>query len=756
MTYRERIFYMTDTITKKREKVLLVEDEPMVAMKEAAVLEDRGYRVEKCFSGESAVEIAEHDREIGILIVDIDLGEGIDGAEVARRVQDGRNIPVVFLTGHAEKVFVDRVRGVRHYGYVLKGTGEEVLLNAVERSIAQAKEKAGLEEKARKLKKLVEAIPAGVLFLDTDTRFVDATDAGREFLGNGCKVPAGIDSLPGERIGGVLRCRNHREAPDGCGTGEPCKVCRLRDCLERTIQTKGRCRREVAALPLERNGDSTEHTLLLSSCVVDDGDNGTVLLVLEDLTEIERLRVLSRENERQFRLIAENTTDVITMVDPGFNFTYVSPSNEKMCGFTPEEMKQMSIRDLLTPESFNKVTALKRDLPEVFTKPLRFELEHVRKDGSAFWAEEIVNPMKDAGGELIGFLSVSRDITERKRLEEELQRNEERFRLLAENAKAMIFRISLPEGKIEYINQACKQILFPKTGDAPDVGYYLHHIIHPDWREWARTTWQKVLEGEAEETVEYQIVLNNGEVRWVSHTSSFVKDPDGNPVAVDSVVIDITELKQKEKELTRLAEEKHNLLIEINHRVKNNLATVEALAMIELSKEENSKKESIENIISRVKTINLIHEKLYKTENFSTTNISDYLRELVEMLSSTFRGGGQHYRFRHHIEPIEFPVKANTPLGIITAELLTNTFKYAECGGECEIFLSLRREGDKVVYIYRDSGTGLRGKVHRFEDLTAGTGLLLVRELVKGLNGTVTLNTDACTEFTIVFPAPGI
>ena len=187
---------MTDTITKKREKVLLVEDEPMVAMKEAAVLEDRGYRVEKCFSGETAVEIAERDREIGILVVDIDLGEGIDGAEVGRRVQDSRNIPVVFLTGHGEKGFVDRVREVRHYGYVVKGTGEEVLLNAVERSIEQAKEKASLEKKSRKLKTLLEAIPAVVLFLDTNTRFVDATDAGREFLGNGGAFPRESGSAP--------------------------------------------------------------------------------------------------------------------------------------------------------------------------------------------------------------------------------------------------------------------------------------------------------------------------------------------------------------------------------------------------------------------------------------------------------------------------------------------------------------------------------------------------------------------------------
>jgi len=740
---------MTDIITKKREKVLLVEDEPMVAMKEAAVLEDRGYRVEKCFSGETAVEIAERDREIGILVVDIDLGEGIDGAEVGRRVQDSRNIPVVFLTGHAEKGFVDRVREVRHYGYVVKGTGEEVLLNAVERSIQQAKEKASLEKKSRKLKTLLEAIPAAVLFLDTNTRFVDATDAGREFFGNGGGLwPSG------KRIGGVLRCRNHREAPGGCGTGEPCKTCRLRDCLERTIQTKDSCRREVAVLPLGRNGGSTEHTLLLSTAFFEDTDNNTVLLVLEDLTEIEGLRVLSREKERQFRLIAENTTDVITMVDRGFNFTYVSPSNEKMSGYSPEEMKEMSIRDLLTPESFEKVTSLKGDRPEAFTKPLRLELEHVRKDGSTFRAEEIANPMFDVGGNLIGFLSVSRDITERKRMEKELRESEKRFRLLAENAKAMIFRISLPEGEIEYRNPSFKQIIKPAAEMIPNVDYYINHIVHPDWREWARTTWRKVLKGEAEESVEYQIVLNTGEPRWVSHASSFVKDPDGKPVAVDSVVIDITELKRKEEELTRLAEEKHNLLIEINHRVKNNLATVEALAMIELSKEENAKKESIENIISRVKTINLIHEKLYKTENFSTTNISDYLRELVEMLSSTFRGGGKNYRFRCDIEPIDFPVKANTPLGIITAELLTNTFKYAECGGECEIFLSLRREGEKVVYTYRDSGTGLRGKVHRFEDLNAGTGLLLIRELVNGLSGTVTLNADRCTEFTIVFPAP--
>ena len=739
---------MADVITKKREKVLLIEDEPMVAIKEASVLEDRGYQVEKCYTGEQAVELTERDEAICLALIDIDLGEGIDGAEVARRIRGIRNIPIVFLTGHGEKSFVDRVRKVPHYGYVLKSAGEEVLLDAVDRSLDQAMEREKLEQRAGNLDWLWEHLPAGVMLLDTEARLLDATAAAREFVGIGGAFPQG------KRIGAALRCRNDREAPDGCGTGEPCKVCGLRKALEETIKTRDRRRREVTGLPLEMNGDCREHTLLLSASVAEEYDNRPLILILEDLTEIERIHVLCREKERQFRLIADNMTDVITIADPEFNFTYVSPSNEKMSGYTPEEMKQMSIRDLLTPESFEKVMELRRERPEAFTSSLRLELEHVRKDGSVFWTEEMVNPMLDGNGEVIGFLTVSRDITERKLIEDELRESEERFRLLAENAKAMICRVSLPHGKIEYINHSFKQILFPDIDELPDFDYYLDHIIHPDWRDWAKWKWRQVLEGDAEESGEYQIVVPGGETRWVSHTSTIVVDSSGKPSAVDSVVIDITELKQKEEELAKLAREKHNLMIEINHRVKNNLATVEALAMIELSKEDKTKQESIKDIINRVKAINLIHEKLYRTENFSAINIADYLQDLVQLLASSLTEEGSNYRFRHDFEPIEFPVKANTPMGIITAELLTNTFKYAEFKEECEIYLSLRKVGENIIYTYRDSGTGLRGKVSQFEDLPDGTGTLLIRELVKGLGGTITLNTENCTEFKIVFPAP--
>jgi PAS domain S-box-containing protein len=476
--------------------------------------------------------------------------------------------------------------------------------------------------------------------------------------------------------------------------------------------------------------------------------------MLDDLSKIERLCILSREKERQFRLIAENTTDVITVVDPDFNFTYVSPSNEELSGYTPEQMKQLSIPELLTAESLEKIRKLKQGELKELKSHIRLELEHVHKDGTTFWVEELVNPMLDDDGGLIGYLTVSRDITERKLIEEELRKSEERFRLLAENAKAMIFRCSLPSGVIEYMNPACKQTLFPGPGGRKNVVSYLHRIIHPEWREWAQEKWRQFINGDAEGTIEYPIVSPTGETLWVAHTGVIVTDLSGNPIAADSVLTDITELKEKEKKLAELAEEKHNILIEINHRVKNNLATVEALAMIELSKSNKSKKESIEDIISRIKTINLIHEKLYTTENFSATNIADYLQELVKLLASYLTVTESNFQFRHDIEPLELPIKANTPLGIITAELLTNTFKHAHIKGEGKIYLSLRKDGDRIIYTYSDSGTDLRGRVHRFEDLPEGTGTLLLRELAKGLGGTITLNTEKCTEFTIVFPSP--
>lgn len=112
--------------------ILLVEDEAIVAMAEEAMIRGFGYDVAVVESGEAAVERVRGDGSIALIVMDIDLGGGMDGTEAATRILELRAVPIVFLTGHAEREVVARVKGITNYGYVLKGSGEFVLRETIE------------------------------------------------------------------------------------------------------------------------------------------------------------------------------------------------------------------------------------------------------------------------------------------------------------------------------------------------------------------------------------------------------------------------------------------------------------------------------------------------------------------------------------------------------------------------------------------------------------------------------------------------
>jgi PAS domain S-box-containing protein len=112
--------------------LLLVEDQAIIALDEARRLERSGFAVTRASTGEEAVAVATEQRGLDLVLMDIDLGPGMDGTEAARRILSIRDIPIVFLTGHAEREMVDRVRGITRYGYVLKNSGDFVLMSSIE------------------------------------------------------------------------------------------------------------------------------------------------------------------------------------------------------------------------------------------------------------------------------------------------------------------------------------------------------------------------------------------------------------------------------------------------------------------------------------------------------------------------------------------------------------------------------------------------------------------------------------------------
>lgn len=117
---------------QKRKTILLVEDEILIGLAEADTIRRFGYDVITAGSGEEAVRVATSGVIPDLVLMDIELGKGIDGTEAASRILRSHPVPIVFLTSHSEREMVEMVRGITRYGYVIKNSGDFVLQSSIE------------------------------------------------------------------------------------------------------------------------------------------------------------------------------------------------------------------------------------------------------------------------------------------------------------------------------------------------------------------------------------------------------------------------------------------------------------------------------------------------------------------------------------------------------------------------------------------------------------------------------------------------
>ena len=163
--------------------ILLVEDEAIIALNEKMTLEKRGLHVQVAHDGNGAIEAAKTSRDIDLILMDIDLGHGMDGTEVASRILESREIPIVFLTSHSEQEMVRKVKGITRYGYVLKNAGEFVLFEAIQTALELFHAHKRLEKSEHKYRTMVDTAPMPFQSLDAEGRLIDVNRAWLETLG---------------------------------------------------------------------------------------------------------------------------------------------------------------------------------------------------------------------------------------------------------------------------------------------------------------------------------------------------------------------------------------------------------------------------------------------------------------------------------------------------------------------------------------------------------------------------------------------
>ena len=257
----------------------------------------------------------------------------------------------------------------------------------------------------------------------------------------------------------------------------------------------------------------------------------------------EQARDAVRESERRYRLLADNTGDIVIQYDLDFRPLYVSPS-VKSLGYEPEELVAEGIVGLVHPDNLPTLAARRADARQgVPLKPATGRMRAA--DQSWIWVESTLSPMFDDAGEQVGFISTLRDIGARKAAEAALIDSEARYRMLADNVSDVLLRCDIALN-IDYVSPLVRQ-----WGYAPEdfIGQTVGAFFHPDDLERIAARRSALLRGEPVPSGECRLRQADGSWTWTESNPALIRDESGAPLGIVVVLRDVNQRKQAETAL---------------------------------------------------------------------------------------------------------------------------------------------------------------------------------------------------------------
>ena len=467
-----------------------------------------------------------------------------------------------------------------------------------------------------------------------------------------------------------------------------------------------------------------------------------------DITERKRVEKEIERARDDYLAVTNLTGDITVRVDRKGKCTFANDGACEFWGKPREELLGQELADYLHHDDAEKTSAAVRE--GMKTKQTVKGLVSRQKTPEGWRIVEWNgSPFFDEKGDYVGFQATGRDVTEGKRAEEQLRQSEEKLRSIVENAHDVIFQLS-PSGIIQYVSPKVKEIYGSNPEDL--VGKYLTKTTPRSEVPRALEAVKTVLSGKAIKNLEIDQLDGKGNIVPVEINLGPV-EREGEIVAVQGVMRDITERKRAEERIGASLKEKEVLLQEIHHRVKNNLQVISSLLKLQSRKIGDERcAEMLNESQNRVKTMALIHEKLYQAEDLARIDLGGYIKSLMRGLFIAYGPEAGRIAPRIEVEDIRLGVNYAMPCGLVINELVSNSLKHAfPDGKKGEIRIVMRRiEGDEVELVVSDNGIGIP------ESLEFGNpeslGLRLVTMLVEDqLGGQVELDRTEGTRFQIRF-----
>ena len=574
--------------TKENRSILLVEDETLIALAQAQVIRSFGYTVLIAGSGEKAVEIARGEKQPDLILMDIDLGKGISGPDAAAQILSCVNVPIVFLTSHAEREMVETVRGITRYGYIVKNSGDFVLQSSIEMAFelfaSSQRLKAELAERER-AEAALDLQNLRLMQLNTFALGLAALPSRNdihEFIAKTLKDITGAYVVAFSRYDPVNRALRTTNLEIDPGILE--KVTRL---LGKRIQdfefrVSDEIYQQITAniigyrqtlaemsfgtiSPMVGAAIQTltgmDRFIGIASCLGGElyatcmlafkaGEPVPTPEFLESCANMvavslrrKRVEDALRETDLRYRSLIESSNDVIFCVDEKGEYRFTNHVFASTFGKTPDFFIGKTFWDVYSREQADiRYAAITRVFKTGEFETL--EVDVPLPDRTLHFLAKIY-PIKDELGHVLLALTYSTDITARKKAEDALKMSESKFSKAFQASPAALSITSLEEGRFIEVNDLFLAITgFSRDNIIGHTTLELGFYVDPEER---RNLVEEISARGSVRNVEIRYRMKDGEVRHIL-VSSEVLEFEGRRCSLNFLV-DITERKRIEQAL---------------------------------------------------------------------------------------------------------------------------------------------------------------------------------------------------------------
>ncbi len=715
-------------------RILLVEDEGIEALDIKHELESFGYEVPYIASnGKLAIEKA-NELMPDLILMDIMLPGHIDGVDVTRMIKNLK-IPVVYLTANSESATFQRAKLTEPYGYLIKPFDSKELKYtlelAISKSLAEKKFKA-MEDKFQ-------------LLADNSKDMIyrmNLPDGTFDYVNPAAEKITGYSQEDFYSSSRLLRNAIH---PDFKDYYRKSFENLLNGDVEPFFEYKIFTKRGSEKWLNQRNNlvkDSLGNPIAIEGFITD--------ITLRKSMEIDfKSKEEEYKSEQQIFKRAQRVAKMgIWQNNLSTNDLIWSEGMYRILGFPLDS--EVNLDNVLKIFPEEELERFNQAVENAITNnaPYNNDYKIIRPDGEIRYIHDEGEIIRDKDGKPLSMFGTTQDITSRKIVEKALIDSEAKFRNFVETSPDMIWDIDM-EGVFRYISPQSTKIL----GYTPEelIGTSIFSLIIPEALQEVKNSFRDHINSSKYfKTLVVPAKHSNGKKIVLEIRSAKTIDNKLNYIGFEGIAQDITDKTRVTNDLINSVKEKNILLKEIHHRVKNNMQIISSLLNLQISHVNNLESVNIlKESQNRVKTMAMVHEKLYLTSNFNMINQSEYVSSLISGLMYSY-SAQERIKTIIDVNPVDLNIETSIPCGLIINELVSNSIRHGfpnEMKGTIQV--SLKPQGNNFELRVVDNGVGFPKDID-FKN-TSSLGLELVNNLVDQLDGKIELVKNGGTEFKIIF-----